>query len=70
MENGRGEEILTAVEVMVTTLSPENETAPNSSIGEDGSRAQPPYDGVTEQVNLAMVLYPEILFKFVEYCHV
>ena len=69
-ETVRGKELLTAIEVTVATLSSENETAPNNSVSEDCSRAQPPYDGVTEQVDLAVILDPEILRKLVQYCRV
>lgn len=55
---------LTVVEITVATLGTKHEEAPYGRVRKDCSGAEPPDDRVTEQVDLAVVLYPEVLENY------
>ena len=52
---------LTALKVAEAALLAENKKSAHRSVGEDCSGAQVPDHGVTHQVDLAVVLHPEVL---------
>lgn len=57
----RNEQLLTLVQVAETSLVPQDEHTADEDVDADGDRAGPPDDGVTDEVDLSMVLDPEVL---------
>lgn len=55
--------LLTVVEVLESPLCPQDEQSPNTEVGEDGEGAEPPDYRVSDQVDLSVILDPEILEK-------
>lgn len=55
--------VLTVVEVTVAALGTEDEESADSRVCEDSSSAEVPDHWVTEQIDLAVILDPKVLFS-------
>ena len=51
----------TILEVTVATLGAQDQEPAHSGIRKNASRAQPPNEGVSDEVDLFVVLHPEVL---------
>jgi hypothetical protein len=56
--------MLTIVKVSISSLGPEDEESSNGNIGKYSKGAKPPNDRVSNEVDVTMILYPEILDAF------
>lgn len=66
-ERRRGEQesgVLTLVQVPVTSLSAQNQEPSHNDIGDDSGSARPPNHGVTDEVDLPVILDPEVLYTY------
>ena len=61
MRNGGEQDRRTVVKVLVAALGTQYEQPANSHVESDRCCAEPPDHRVAEQVNLAVVLHPEVL---------
>ena len=49
------------VEVLVATLSAEDEETTNDEVRDNSRSARPPNEGIADEVNVTMFLNPEVL---------
>lgn len=52
---------LTVVKVSESPLRPKDEECAYENVSQDGQRAHPPHNGVTNEINLPMVFDPKVL---------
>jgi hypothetical protein len=53
--------ILTVMEVLIATLSTEDEETTDDEVRNNRRNARPPNEGITDEVYLTMILDPEVL---------
>ncbi len=52
---------LTLLQILESSLFPQDEECSDAEVKEDGNRARPPYNGIASKINLFVVLDPEVL---------